>query len=263
VSEAHALVSLRGRDLKLLALRRWFEVGGQRLSELVLAEGQRIVLAPEIELEVEEVHVASRILALSGVEPDPCELSAGVHSLVAGEGELVVEPRYEPDALAHISSSTDGWVLRTADGTTRDLAVGDRFEVGGYEVTVVAVDVRGASSKSTLHAPVTSPPLRIVARHDTVHLHPDGRPSVVVTGIGARIISELAAFGCPVQWSMVAHEIWDQTDERVLRQNWDRNMRSLRARLRSLGIRDDLVRPDGHGNTELFLLPDDELVDEG
>src|SRR5688572_12986358 len=76
VSEAHALVSLRGRELKLLALRRWFEVGGHRLSELSLAAGQHIHLAEHIVLVVEEVHVASRILALSGLDPDPYELSA-------------------------------------------------------------------------------------------------------------------------------------------------------------------------------------------
>jgi hypothetical protein len=260
VSEAHALVSLRGRELKLLALRRWFHVGGHRLSELSLAPGQHIHLAPEVELVVEEVHVAPRILALSGLDPDPYELSASVHSVIRRGGKLVAEPKYLPDALGHVSSSTDGWVLRTAAGEVLDLAVGTRFVLDGEEIVAVPLDT--GSPTSTVAASPTSPPLRVVARYDTVHLHVEGRTTVVISGIGARIVSELAALGCPVPWQVVAHEIWQETDERVLRQNWDRNMRSLRARLRSLGLRDDLVRPDGRGNTELFLLPGDELVND-
>jgi hypothetical protein len=265
VSEAHALVSLRGRELKLLALRRWFEVGGKRLSELALAAGQRIQLAPEVVLIVEDVHVVPTVLALVGLGPEPVELSASVHAVVRADDGLRMEVGYVPDALAHVSSSTDGWVLRTSAGDVRDLTEGTVVVVDGVEIEAIQVDV--GAPLSTLHAPPASPPLRIVARHDTVHVHPIGapdRPSAVLTGISARIVSELVAFGSPVPWSMVAREIWGEVDnERLLRQNWDRNMRSLRARLRSVGVRDDLVRPDGHGNTELFLLPDDEIVDEG
>ena len=261
VSEAHALVSLRGRQLKLLALRRWFEVGGKRCSEVVLAAGQRIHLTPEVVLTVEAVSVAPRVLALAGASPDPCELSASVHSVIEGDGGLVIEPGFLPDAVAHISSSTDGWVLRRDDGETLDLHPGTTATLGSSVVTAVLVDVDAGTS--TQHTPITARPLRIVARLDTAHLHPDGRPSVVLTGIAARIVSELVVLGGgPVSWEVVAREIWAQGDERLLRQNWDRNMRSLRGRLRSEGIRDDLVRPDGHGNTELFLLPGDEAIDE-
>ena len=212
-------------------------------------------------LEVEEILVASRILALTGLDPNPYELSAAVHSILRRDDTLVAESRYVPDALAHVSSSTDGWVVRMADGTATDIVAGSRWEIDGVTITAVTVDV--GVGKSTQGAPPSTPPLRIVARHDTVHVTPAGGETVVVSGIAARIISELAAFGTPVPWTMVAHEIWRQADERLLRQNWDRNMRTLRARLRAIGVRDDLVRPDGHGNTELFLLPDDELVDEG
>ena len=269
VSEAHALVTLRGRQLKLLALRRWFEVSGKRLSELVLATGQQIRLAPEVTLAVEDVFVAPTVLALDGFGPDPVELSAAVHAIVDREGALALDVGYAADAHAHVSSTTDGWVVHTATGAVHDLSEGIRFEIAGRTLSVVAIDIDSGSPQSTLHAAPTTPPLRIIARHDTVHIHPTGHPSAVLTGIGARIISELVAFGAPVPWSMVAHEIWGEADpkdpnqERLLRQNWDRNMRSLRARLRSVGVRDDLVRPDGHGNTELFLLPDDEIVDEG
>lgn len=261
VSEAHALVSLRGRELKLLALRRWFEVGGKRLSDVVLAVGQRIRLAPDVVLEVEAVVVSHQLLALVGIGSAPYELAAAVHAIVARDGGLAVDTGYVPDALAHVSSATDGWVLRTAEGQVVDLARGTTFELAGQRIEVVAIDVGGGAS--TLQASPSSAPLAIVTRHDTVHIHPAGQPSVVITGISARIITELALVAAPVPWTVVAREIWrGDDDERLLRQNWDRNMRSLRARLRAAGIRDDLVRPDGHGNTELFLLPDDQLTDD-
>jgi hypothetical protein len=261
VSEAHAMVSLRGRQLKLLALRRWFEVGGKRCSEVVLAPGQRITLAPEVTLVVEAVSVESRVLALAGIEPEPCELSASVHSLVEEGEALRLEPGFVPDALAHVCSSTDGWVLRDEHGDTVPLTAGTSCTIGGHEVSVVLVDV--GDQGTTLFTPNASRPLTIVARVDTVHLHAEGHPSRVLTGIAARIISELVLLGGgPVSWAVVAREIWSQDDDRLLRQNWDRNMRHLRSRLRSLGVRDDLVRPDGKGNTELFLLPGDRAIDE-
>ncbi|MEN0068344.1 MAG: hypothetical protein AAGA48_39860 [Myxococcota bacterium] len=261
VSEAHAMVSLRGRQLKLLSLRRWFEVEGKRCSELVLAAGQRIALAPEVVLVVERVSVAPLVMALAGASPEPYELSAAVHSLVEGPHGLAIQAGFEPNASAHISSSTDGWVLRQRDGTTVDLRADMTFKVAETPLEVVLVAVRGGLT--TAPSPSTSRPMRIVAKFDTVHLHPEGRPSTVLTGIAARIISELVAMGGgPVEWGVVAGEIWIQDDDRLLRQNWDRNMRHLRSRLRSVGIRDDLVRPDGKGNTELFLLPGDEVVDE-
>ena len=261
VSEAHAMVSLRGRQLKLLALRRWFEVEGRRCSELVLAPGQRIQLAPEVGLVVEAVAVAPRVLALAGAEPDPCELSASVHSVLeAGDG-IRIESGFVPEALAHVSSTTDGWVLRQRDGETLDLRPGTTCLVAGHTLSVVLVEVN--SGHTTTPTPTATRPLRIVARVDTVHLHPEGAAPVVLTGIAAQIVSELVLLGGgPVSWDVVAREIWIQDDERLLRQNWDRNMRHLRSRLRSFGIRDDLVRPDGKGHTELFLLPGDEVVDE-
>lgn len=258
------MVSLRGRQLKLLSLRRWFEVEGRRCSELALAAGQRIVLAPEVVLEVERVSVAPWVVGLAGVVPEPHEpheLSAPVNSLVVGPDGIELHPGFEPDAAAHVSSSTDGWVLRHDDGTTVDLRSDTSFQVAGVELSVVQVPVEGGLT--TAPSPSTSRPMRIVARLDTVHLHPEGRPSTVLTGIAARIVSELVAMGGgPVGWEVVAREIWVHGDERLLRQNWDRNMRHLRSRMRSVGLRDDLVRPDGKGNTELFLLPGDEIVDE-
>ena len=52
VSEAHALVSLRGETLKLLALRGRFLVDGQPSVDVDLAPGQHLRISQETELVV-------------------------------------------------------------------------------------------------------------------------------------------------------------------------------------------------------------------
>ena len=66
ISEAHAMVSLRGQELKLLALRGRFAVQGQGLSSLVLAPGQVISMAEGLDLRVAEVFLPSKVLAIEG-----------------------------------------------------------------------------------------------------------------------------------------------------------------------------------------------------
>jgi hypothetical protein len=105
--------------------------------------------------------------------------------------------------------------------------------------------------------------MRIVARYETVHLLRDGMAPVVLDGIGARIVSELAAMGAPVSWTVVAAEIWGPfRDEARARKKWDQALLRLRQRLAAANVRADLVRPDGHGNLELVLAPGDVLIDE-
>jgi hypothetical protein len=258
VSEAHALVSLRGRTLKLLALRRWFTVDGERASEVELQAGQRLALAPGVELDVLEVHVADVTLGLDGLAGGPVELQAPVYGLVEGPEGLRAEATWRPDAVAHVASTASGWCLEL-DGEVHELQEGQRFTVGSTEVVVVPLS-RGPA-RSTVEG--FAAPLQVVLRHDTVHVHRQGRPPVVVSGVPARILSEVALLGSPAPWHVPAGEVWrDEPQRHVLRTNWDRNLRNLRRHLRTGGVRTDLVRPDGRGNVELFLLPDDTVVDE-
>ena len=52
VSEAHAMVSLRGGHLHLLSLRGLFALRGKPIKDLVLAVGQRISFARDVHVEV-------------------------------------------------------------------------------------------------------------------------------------------------------------------------------------------------------------------
>ena len=261
VSEAHALVSLRGAHLKLLALRGWLEVDGNRSPDVVLRSGQRIALAQGLALEVDSVRLPSHVIAIVGLGPEPVELSSGVYSVVVrpppGLSEL--KPGFQGNASAHVFSSTDGWRIRIRNQPPEDVLAGARWEIEGVEVSAVALPLGHAGAQDTLyHRGRIYPPTHITARYETVHIVPEGGPPVVLVGVPARIVSELCALAVPAAWEMVAAEIWkDEADRHLLRQNWDRNLRSLRARLRQHGLREDLVRPDGRGNVELFLLPGD------
>lgn len=260
VSEAHALVSLRGGEIKLLALRRWFEVDGERSSEVVLRPGQKIALAPGCELSVVDVHVADELLAIAGLGPLPLMLEAAVYSLIERAG-LTLVPGFEEPALGHVWSTGSGWALQLADRAAVDLHSGLTFAVAGATLQVIALPAPAA--RATLQGDHYDAPLQIVLRHDTVHIHRERQPSVVINGVPARILTEVALLQMPVPWEVAAAEVYrGEDDRRVLRQNWDRNLRTLRNRLREHAVRDDIVRPDGKGNVELFLLPGDTVVNE-
>jgi hypothetical protein len=81
VSEAHALVSLRGAELQLLALRGMFAVNGEPSSKIVLQPGQRLSFAEGLALEVEAVQLPDTLAALEG---------DGLPTQVLGGGQLAL-----------------------------------------------------------------------------------------------------------------------------------------------------------------------------
>lgn len=258
VSEAHALVSLRNGCLRLLALRRWFEVDGVRSSDVVLAAGQRIRFAPGVEVVVDAIDVRGGALALV-MGSTVVELQESVYSLFDGPMPRV-EVGPQPGADAVVWSTGTGWSLSTEEGVV-ELDDGVKARVGGRDVFARAlVDLQARSTKGD--AATLDPPVRVVLRHDTVHLFRPDRPPVVLSGMSARIVSEVGAMGAAVPWEVPAAEIWRAGPSHIRRQNWDRNLRRLRSKLSEADIRTDLVRADGRGNVELYLLPGDELVDE-
>lgn len=261
VSEAHALVSRRGKELKLLALRRWFEVDGERASEVALRPGQHIRLAPGVKLEVGAVQMADHILVVLGGALGRIELEGGVYSIVRCGSGVQMEPGYAAEALGRVWSTGEGWACRVGEEPVVELGSGTELCFGDAVLRVKALATHEA--RSTAGNPGLDPPLRIVIRHDSVHLFRPACPPVVLSGVPARLLSEVAILGAPSPWEVPAREIWrSEVHRHVVRQNWDRNNRSLRAKLAAAGIRTDLVRADGRGNVELFLLPLDELVDE-
>jgi hypothetical protein len=261
VSEGHAMVSLRGGDLWLLALRRRLAVDGRNLAEVRLEVGQRIALAQGVEVVVEAVELPAEALAIEAPGL-PRTMLPGVCSLQV-QPQIQLFARYEPDAACRIWDTCDGW-RRAQDGVTVPLAAGDTWRIAGVPFTAVMMPVGGAGLSPTRVTGGIDPPLRIVTAYETAQVQAGDAPPAMFGGVHARILSELAALGGPAGWEVVAREVWpDEDDLWALRKRWDVNLGRIRARLREAGIRSDLVRSAGTGQVELALRRHDVLEDRG
>lgn len=259
VSEAHALVSLRGSGLRLLSLRGRFVVGGEARTELDLAPGQTVALSPDSSLEVLDVFLPTTVVALAGEGL----ASTALH----GSAALVFRP--EP-RLAHATASDaaawfwpgdDGMQVRLPGGEAVPLAVGETVEVAGRTFTLTEIPLSGY--EATVDRSAARSTLEIVVRWETAHIHRGDGTSGVLDGVQAKILSELVSFSCPVAWQTLAGQIWSDTDDPfVLRKRLDSAMWRLRRSLRNAGLRDDLVRPNGQGQFEVFLLPGDRVRED-
>ena len=259
VSEAHALVSLRDGELVLLALRRLLRVDGREVRQVVLTQGLVVDLSDGVSLEVAAVELPETVLALEGAGLGRRVLSGASFLRLGSPPELL--PRYAPDARAQVWSYGTGWRYRVDDGEAHDLVAGTDLIVGESVFQVVEVRLREASRSGTEFG--TDVPLRIIARHVTVHVHREGQPICVLAGVPGRIVSELVVMGVPVNWEVLAVQIWpDEPERSVLRRRWDVHLGRLRTKLREACIREDLVRPDGRGNLELVLTPRDVVEDQ-
>lgn len=258
VSEVHALVSLRGRELRLVALRGRLEADGLPEDDVILAVGQHLELGGAATLVVDALSLPEDVLAvdLGGALRELCAES---YSLVLGPAPDLV-PRFVPEAAAHLWSADEGWMVRPAGGAVVPLVEGRPVAVGGLELVARRVPLAAAASSATI-GPREA--LRLVCRTTTVHIHRGRREPVTIDARAGQLLSELALMGAPVEWAVVARELWPGEREPMrLRNNFDAVLARLRARLREHGIRDDLVRTDGRGNVEVFLGRGDEVVDE-
>jgi len=262
VSEAHAMVSLRGAALKLLALRGRITVEGFPVRDVELTAGLALHLAPDFALVVERVILPDTVLGIS--------LGRGGVRVVTGVCSLGLDDTlrsgFVPDAKAWVWPEGASIVVRRAGWPDEVMALGDRIEVDGVALTACAIDMgRGRSFTPTDHGLVSdeAAPLELIARYTSVHIRRGGSRTLVIAGLSARIVSELIAAGVPMPWSALAREIWPGAEhEQELRARWDVTMSRLRKKLVAAGLRGDLVRSDGHGNLELCLGPRDSARDE-
>ncbi len=263
ISEAHALVSLRGDALRLLGLRGRFSVDGTPRQESTLQAGQRLEFAvgPGCGADVVEVVLPEAVMAIEG--PDlPLQVLLGTTSVLTTP-VLTLRSGTVADAAAWMAFADDGWWLQRPMSTTRAQLTADGvIDLDGVQLTPRLVSLLSAAMPST-QVQVSSTPLRIVARYQSVHLLREAQLPVVLDGVAARIVSELVVLAGPTAWDVVAREIWsDDVVLPVLRGRWDAQLSRLRARLRAAGIRPELLRADRHGFIELVLGPHDSVVDE-
>lgn len=259
VSEAHALVSLRGDRLKLLSLRGRFVVAGEALTEHDLAAGQIVELSPDSRLEVLDVLLPPVVMALEG---DGLAATAvhGSAALVVRSVPMLVHATAS-DAQAWLWPGPDGMRVRLPGEEPRTLAVGEELVVVGRTFRLVAIPLAGHAA--TVDRSAARLTLQVVVRYETAHLHRSDGVTGVLDGVQARLLSELVSFDCPVAWKVLAEQLWkDSDDPLVLRKRLDGALWRLRRSLRSAGLRDDLVRPNGQGQFEVFLMPGDRVREE-
>lgn len=259
VSEGHALLSLRGERLLMLALRGRLVVEGRRLDEVSLRPGLVVHLARDLAVEVVAVRLPRRVWGVEGPGLGRQALP-GATGLALGPHPRLVHPT-DADAVAWLWTSDGRVQLRTPD-TERTLAVGDVFTIRGQPLTVVEMPLhRGRHTEAGTRPGGHG--LRIVVRYDTVHIHRPGREPAVLEGLTARMVGELVAFDAPVGWKVLSELLWPEpVREALLRKRFDNAMWRLRQRLEHAGIRRDLVRTTGVGLVELLLDPDDVVEDQ-
>lgn len=254
ISEAHAMISQRGRDVHLLALRGRFAVKGRTLSNVVLKPGMSVALATGLNLEVLSVRVPDTVLALEA-DAMARQVLTNVTSLFGGAHARIVAG-WQPDAGDYVWPTGVAWMREPSIV----IEPGDRWMVDGVEFRAVEERVSGVDA--TMRELGFARPIRIVARYDTVHLIRDGEPVVVVTGHMARVISDLVTSQTALSWNDLAVGIWGDKDRDLLRRRWDMQLVRLRQKLRNHGIRQDLLAADGSGLLELVLGPNDVAVDD-
>lgn len=258
VSEAHAMLSLRGEELVLLSLRRRLYVDGKAADTVALRPGLRVRLAPEVELRVVELSVPGEVLSLSGPGLPPTVLSGTCSLVFAPQPRLV--PGLSPEARAVFWATDERWRVRVGGGSAQELVAGATLRVEGQDFRAGAVALERAAQAATRidHAA----PLRVVAHFDTVHIHRGGGAPLVLSGQLARLISELVSVGAPLAWTELAAAQWPQIEDRdQLRRRWDVLLARLRERLRDGGVRPDLVQSTRVGLVELVLQDGDSVED--
>lgn len=257
VSEGHAMVSLRGGELWLLALRRRVAVDGRSVGEVRLEPGQAIELADRLVLHVEAVELPDVVLAIEA-EGLPAVALPAVAAL-RGRPRPSVAGRHEPGAPCVVWTTGEGW-RRSVDGVVTSLAPGDTWLVEGVPFRAIALALSGGGATRLTGG--VDPPLLVRVSFDTALVQRGEDPPVALSGQLARVLSELVALGGPAPWEVVARELWpDETDAFLLRKKWDVVLGRLRARLREGRIRADLVHAAGTGQVELLLRPGDRVDD--
>lgn len=253
VSEAHAMVSLRGGALWLLGLRGALSLrraGGaslpeewRRVAELELAPGQRVRLGERAIIEVLEVALptAELTLCLPGGEVVPLSPELALAASLLGP-PFEVTPGFVPGAVLRLFNPGDGWCAEHADGRQEELIPHSRLDVAGASVVIGERPFGGGGAPTRSAAPSRS---CTVDWEGTV-LRERGGARLTLRGKANELVCELSLER--QAWSdsdTVATAIWpDEADPKKLNQRWHKTLWTLRQALVSAGLPDDLVLTD-------------------
>jgi len=259
ISEAHAMVSLRGQSLMLLALRGRFRVNHKVTTEVALEPGVRIELCEGVFLHCEDVFVPTMLpgLEITGL---PRTLLTHTTTLFMTPTPRI-QPGYDPTGDMVFWAMGEQWRASIEGADPVPVRVGDRFSLGGGTVEVVPVPIGDAArprTRKTLRAP-----MRIEAAPMSVRVHVlGGDKPVRVTGIPGKIFAALARSEHAQSWRDITSYVWhnDLSLDSALRRRFDVGLLRLRERLQQLDLPPELIVMDGSGMISLQLAQEDEVL---
>lgn len=256
ISEAHAMVSLRGRGLEVLALRGKLRVRGNRVYEAKLSANVSLELAPEFFVTCVDIILPEHVLALDFAGLPRVVLTSTL--TLYTEPEPRVRRGFDPRSAATIWNMDGQWRIQISSHKLQHLEGGETFELGQNTLSVTRVPVQSAGLEKTMR----SSPVLMQAHGGSVKVWREQKDEcpIVVSGVPGKIGAVLLEAGGSLNWRVVVGRVWpgDQSTEAALRGRFDAGVRRLRERLVQLGLPPETVRLDGAGS--VILIPPGDHV---
>lgn len=263
ISEAHAMISLRGQSLKLLALRGRFRVKGKVCTEVTLISGMVIELADDVTLTCQETSLPQTLpgLALEGL---PVIALTNTLSVYMGSPPRV-KHGYRPDADMCFWSFGDSWRVVVDGQAPQPVSVGQTWRIDGRLVEVV--DVPTTVAEHAITRSVLRLPLSFEVINNVVRVTREGDEPLRISGIPGRILAAVLKNEHQMHWQAIVDEVWpnDMSMESALRRRFDVGVSRLRTCLRQLvSENEQLIELDGAGIFALKLTTQDKVtIQEG
>lgn len=257
VSEAHAMVGVRGNSLWMLGLRGSIGIGVRDQDwrhDVKLIEGSRLRLAEELELTVVSVTLPDYVLVLEGYA-EPVVLDRPEWSLL----DHAATPSHERQAQAWLWSQELDWLIQVPGTSPIRVEEHDTIDVAGLRLRFVRQPVTIADVPPTDTVEWRLPRLNIEIQRDITRIHVAGRPTTELTRNAHEIMSHaarLAGERGTVHWTEIAAAIWPVNGTE---KNWFTAHKRLKERLQKHCLPDNLVRCR-NGQVSIVLRPEDRLT---
>jgi pSer/pThr/pTyr-binding forkhead associated (FHA) protein len=258
VSEAHAMLSLRGRSLWLLALRGRLRVNTRFCAEVELDVGTEVELAPGLTLRCVGLELPREVLGVSAPGLGTVVLFSTT-SLVAGPPPAL-RPGAESDADVIFWTLGSAWRYQLRHQPPKPLQPGMQLQAGGLTVHALLVPIEEAARTRTI--PALRPGFRFEVHPHAVHIFTAVGAPADVTGVPGRLLGAMLRADGPIEWRDLCECVWpgDKSRESSLRNRLDVGLARLRERLREAGVSDVGLGLDGAGAAHVRLTPLDTVI---
>lgn len=258
ISEAHAMISLRDGALKLIALRGRFRHKGKVLSEVELVAGLEVELAGHVTLRCEHVEMPESMLGL--LIGEELEVMLTTTLTLYTEDFPTLRRGYDPMGAAVFWSTGSQWRASLGSAPPIPLTLGDRLELDGTTIEVIAIELERAArahTRKTIRSPWT-----FTCHEAHVDIAPEGQSLIRITGIPGKILLHLLRRGGSASCTQIIGDVWpeDASEPQALRRRFDAGLKRLRDHIACLLPQGEhLVALDGTGVIALTLAAQDRV----